>query len=379
MKQKLQSLLASAAAVINTDGGVRADGQPASARSVEYGHALLANSCRRWYQLGFDIESVHQLEALHIDALVKNWHLDGLSAKTMETQLSKLRIFCGWMGKPEIVRKGGLPTYLPDVDPKLLKVKPKAHAIKVWAEDAVRIMQAADSARTDEPRFHWILLMGVFFGLSRREIMAFDPHKADKGTYLEIPRPDGGVRWIPIFSNLLLGHVQRLVLNEIKSRCKPGGVLAWPNRSVKQSISRLYYLMRRMDVTLNQNGITPNNLSEAFKQNEALIIDLLPSAWRASLPASFFQPLGTRIGNLVIDEAGDTVGALYVWPAAAVTAQGEFVPLSQVQSVQARVTVVIEKIGIKNAAVDLARFLERYPQLCAKADVLLARVALTRR
>ena len=110
-----------------------------------------------------------------------------------------------------------------------------------------------------------------------------------------------------------------------------------------------------------------------------MIIDLLPLAWRASLPASFFQPFGTPIGNLVIDDAGDTVGTLYVWPGTVVTAQGEFVPFSQVQAARARVTVVLKKNGTKNAAVDLASFLERYPQLCAKADLLLARVALTRR
>ena len=379
MNQNLQSLLASAAAVINTEGSVRADEQPASSYPFEYGHALLAKSCRRLYKLGFDIDSVHQLEALHIHSLVKNWHLDGLSAKTMETQLSKLRIFCAWLGKPELVFEGGLTTYLPDVDPKILKVGPKARAIKVWAKDAVRIMQAADRVRTEEPRLYWTLLMGVFFGLSRREIMAFAPHEDDNGTSLEIPRPDGGVRWIPIYPSRLLGHIQRLALNEIKARCRPGDVLAWPHRTPKQSIDRVYRLLRRMGVALNQNGITPNNLSEAFKQNEALIIDLLPLAWRASLPASFFQPFGTPIGNLVIDDAGDTVGTLYVWPGTVVTAQGEFVPFSQVQAARARVTVVLKKNGTKNAAVDLASFLERYPQLCAKADLLLARVALTRR
>jgi len=52
--------------------------------------------------------------------------------------------------------------------------------------------------------------------------------QADKGTHLEILRRGGGVRCIPIFSESLLGQVQRLLLNEIEAGCKPG---SWPGRT----------------------------------------------------------------------------------------------------------------------------------------------------
>jgi hypothetical protein len=379
MNEKLQSFLASANAVIHTKGRVLCDGEPASHRTVEHAADVMASCCRRLHKLGFHLESVNRLEALHIDAVVKSWHLDALGAKTMESQLSKVRIFCDWLGKPELIRKGGLQAYLPEVDPSLLKVKPNANAIELWLEVAEKTMRAADGVRTDELRFYWILQVGIFFGLSRKETLVLFPHQADKGTHLEIPRPGGGVRCIPIFSQSVLGHVQRLLLNEIKAGCKRGDSLAWPGRTLEQSASRVYGLMRRLGMSAVKNGISLAHLIEAFKQYECSIIELLPLRWRESLPASFLNLRGTRVGNIQIDTAGDIVGGLYVWPATTATGHGTFVPLTEAQAMQARITFVVEKIGSQSIDVDLQNFLDLYPQFCDEVDTLLARVALTLR
>ena len=215
--------------------------------------------------------------------------------------------------------------------------------------------------------------------MSRSDTLAFFPHQADKGTHVEIPRRGGGVRCIPIFSESLLGQVQRLLLNEIKAGCKPGDALAWPDRTEEQSASRVYRLMRRLGVSALQNGISPKHLIEAFKQHEYAVIELLPLRWRASLPASLLNPRGTRVGNIVIDTVGDVVGGLYVWPATTATGHGTFVPLTEAEAMQARITLVLEKIGSQSIDVDLQDFLDLYPQFCDEVDALLARVALTLR
>jgi hypothetical protein len=379
MNQKLKSLLASAAAVIDAKGRVLCDGGPASDPTIEHATKVVANCCRRLHKRGFHLESVNQLESHHIDVIVKSWHLDQLGVKTMEEQLSRLRIFCGWLGKPELMRKGGLPAYLPEVDPSLLKVKPDANAIRLWLEVAEQMMLAADRVRTREPRLYWMMLAQIFFGLSRKETLVLFPHQADKKTCLEIPRPDGGVRYIPIFKELLLGQVQRLLLNEIKAGCKPGDALAWPDLTLEQSASRVYSLMRGLGVSARQNGISPDQLFEAFKKYQCSIIEFLPVRWRASLPASLLNPRGTRVGNIVIDKACDIVGGIYVWPATTATGHGTFVPLSAEQAMEARITLVLEKIGSQSITVHLQSFLDLYPQFCGEADALLARVALTRR
>jgi hypothetical protein len=46
---------------------------------------------------------------------------------------------------------------------------------------------------------------------------------------------------------------------------------------------------------------------------------------------------------------------------------------------EARITLVLEKIGSQSITVHLQSFLDLYPQFCGEADALLARVALTRR
>jgi hypothetical protein len=137
--------------------------------------------------------------------------------------------------------------------------------------------------------------------------------------------------------------------------------------------------MRGLGVSARQNGISPDQLFEAFKKYQCSIIEFLPVRWRASLPASLLNPRGTRVGNIVIDKACDIVGGIYVWPATTATGHGTFVPLSAEQAMEARITLVLEKIGSQSITVHLQSFLDLYPQFCGEADALLARVALTRR
>lgn len=108
----LTALVTSAERVIDKNGLIRLNGKVASIRTVEFSRQVVRESCRRLHTLGYYIIDINSLKEKHIDALVRDWHEKGLSNKTMQNQLSRLRIFAGWLGKPEIIKAGGLPAYL---------------------------------------------------------------------------------------------------------------------------------------------------------------------------------------------------------------------------------------------------------------------------
>jgi hypothetical protein len=80
-----------------------------------------------------------------------------------------VRIFCGWIGKPDMVARGnGAAQFLPDVDPATVKVKTIAEKTKSWTGnglDAGRIIRAA---MAEDFRHAAMLALGLTFGLRKK-------------------------------------------------------------------------------------------------------------------------------------------------------------------------------------------------------------------
>ncbi len=56
-------------------------------------------------QMGFKFNTVKALRGKHIEALVKHWEASGLSASTMQFNLSTFRTFAHWIEKPSMVQR----------------------------------------------------------------------------------------------------------------------------------------------------------------------------------------------------------------------------------------------------------------------------------
>jgi site-specific recombinase XerC len=275
----LKNLITSVAEVIDHHGRERTNGKVASERTFRQNHEVMTAFCRRLHKLGFAIEGASQLRRTHIESVVQDWWRDGISQKTMQNQLSRVRIFCGWIGKPDMVARGnGVAQFLPDVDPAAVKVKTIAEKTKSWTGnglDAGRIIRAA---MAEDFRHAAMLALGLTFGLRKKEMLLIKPWKADKTTYLEITDnvgKNGKYRQIPIEDGEF-GQSQRAALEMAKKACRKSEYLGWPEMSLKAAENRYYYLMKRLGLTKTELGVTGHGARAEYAELTLLLQGVVP-------------------------------------------------------------------------------------------------------
>lgn len=391
MSAKLNKLIESVDAVIDREGGVRVDGKVSSFRTQRMSEQVMHETCRRLHRLGFYMESINAIGPKHVAAIVKSWHTDGLSNKTIQNQFSRLKIFVNkWMGKAGLVRDG-VCSYLPNVDPSELRVRTYAEKSKSWSGNGVDIGEWLGKAEKVDERFHAMLLMGVAFGLRKKEMLMIKPWKADKGVALEI---DGSVakngrhRSIKIEGEY--GAFQRHVLEHVKKVVKRSESLGWPNRTLKQNENRYYKMMQSIGATKFDSGVTGHGLRAEFAENQALIMGLVPPALggdkkqmskrereeitlrvsnemghgRVSVVGAYYgtfrrvQPIqgviGERAGSFVISD--EDVGHVYCNPPLNMDAEGTYRKLTEEEKLSIQLMVRLEGPNIQNGGKELDMF-----------------------
>lgn len=398
---RMGQLLRSVESVIDAHGLTRVNGKVSSLRTIEFSRQVMKESCRRLDGLGFLLNEITSLKEKHIDALVQSWHAQGLSNKTMQNQLSRLRIFAGWIGKPEIIKRGGLPAYLPEVEAKTLTVKTYSDESKSWSGRGVNVVEMYLKAKLEDARLGGMILMGLAFGFRKKENLRIKPWKADAGNELRVDgsvAKNGRFRSIPIDTTTAYGQFQRWVLDEVKSLCKKNETLGWPGLTYKGSENRYYYFMRKLGITKADAGVSGHGLRAEFAENLALWRGLLPPSLGGSIDQmekaerkaitnevskqlghdfehtigayfSTFRPvvhasgIGSRIGPiLVVDYSIDMFATLYANPAPVKGAKGyRLLTASELQ--QTTITAIVEVPGQEDQKIDIARFIELHGEL----------------
>ena len=416
---KLDRLVASANEIIRANAGLRVNQATASHRTQEISEQIIGRCCRQLHALGFYIEDISGLQRKHIDALLNDWHSTGLSAKTIQNQFSRLKIFCGWMGKGGIVSPEGAIGHLPGVDPKSLRVRTVADRSKSWSANGLDIAEKIRQARNQDPRHGAMLLLGVAFGLRKKEMLRIKPWKADKGDRLEI---DGAVAKNGKHRVILIergdperdefGRAQRWALDLAKSLCKKNETLGWPGLSIKQAENRYYHYMKVLGITKFDAGVSGHGLRAEYAENMLILRGLMPPTlggnpsqaspaerdrimlevqnklghddrhasgayWGSFRRSSGSENLGTRIGPvLVVDGSSDTFAMLYCDPPPIKEADGTYKTRSGSQRRKTMVTAVVEKAGRDDDSVELEEFVNRFPHLEGKVRAQLAAVGV---
>lgn len=417
------SLIKSADAIVERHGAVRVNGKVASLRTIEISRQVMRETCHRLHGLGFYLNDIGGLKEKHVDALVRDWHCTGskagkrLSNKTMQNQLSRLRIFAGWLGKPEIVKPGGLAVYLPEVAASSLKVKTYSEKSKSWTGNGVDLVKIIGQARLEDERVWAMLLMGVAFGLRKKEMLRIQPWRADAGCELRIDgsvAKNGRARSIPLIGAAHpYGLFQRWCLEQSKRVTKRGKTLGWPELSFKQSENRFYHYMNKLGVTQIDKGISPHGLRAEFAENMALIRGLVPPSLGGDIDqmsraqrleitdavssmlghdkqhtigayfSTFYRLLahvggiGGKVGpTIALDREQDIFVTVHVNPAPVRAKDGSYRTQSLAERSATAVTCVLEKPPEEDRHFDVVSFVAEYPQFAERIRNSLVAVGL---
>lgn len=295
---------------------VRVNGAPASERTQEFTQKVIYASMRTLHRLGYKLERIENLSDKHIEALVRYWHDNNYAPKTIQNNFSRINVFCGWMGRSNLIRRGGAAAYLPDVPKEELRVKTCTDKSKSWTANGVNVEQMLETSKLEDERWYSMLLLELFFGLRVKEALGIKPWEADKGRYLNIDNNHGkgGRPRVILIEDTPLGEFQRLVLDYVKRQCGKKESLCWPSRSMKQGRDHYYYLMGKHGLTKAKLGVTGHGLRAESAENEALRKGLLPPSLggtRNQLPKEQMQEIALGVSNYLGHNDLHTVGAYY--------------------------------------------------------------------
>jgi integrase len=249
---------ASLAAVLKAHNGARRDGAVASFDTQDKRADVLYAGFGRLHKLKFRMEAVTSLRGKHIGALAKDWEARGLSASTLQNNLSIFRTFSEWIGKAGMVR--GIEHYLGSGTAARSSI---AREDKSWSGKGVDVAAKIEQVRQKDVRVGLQLELQLAFGLRAREAMQLRPHLADKGTYLSITHgtKGGRDRVEPIRTT-----EQRTLLERAKALCATlSSSTSDPQRKLSQWKNHYYQVVRSCGITRN-DGVTSHGLRHQYAQ-----------------------------------------------------------------------------------------------------------------
>lgn len=262
-KSRLQEL-------IDANADVRMNGKTASHRTREITASTLFNAFRTLHSIGYRIDEPRNFAEKHVAALALHWHAKGYSVSTIQTMMSVLRKFAGWIGKSNMIKP--LPVYLKDVPVAQLRRSADLKVSKSWTHNGIDIDRKIAEADALDERFGLMLRVVIAFGLRAREVVMLRPWKADLGDKLAIysnagPKT-GKARMLPIQTDF-----QRRVLDNVKSHVPQRRPMGWA-RTRRGATADLKYQMgewnrrlREIGITKKMAGVTGHGLRAEFSEN----------------------------------------------------------------------------------------------------------------
>lgn len=198
-----------------------------------------------------------------------------LSAAYIQQQLSFLRVFAGWIGKPGMVLPAA--AYLPASAQPLVVRHLQArydHSLNAAGLDPAQVV--AQVAALDP----WVgvqLQLMWAFGLRRKEAVMFCPHTAEVParalpanaeantqylSFLQIRRGTKGGRLRYTAVRTPLQHAALAAACALAGRT--GAHVGRPGLSLKAALERFSYVMRKAGLTRDQLGVTSHGLRHQF-------------------------------------------------------------------------------------------------------------------
>lgn len=201
----------------------------------------------------FELIDPFNLTQEHIVALVEVWLRDGLSARTIVTNLSSLRIFCRWIGKADLVRSP--EGYVADAERvRVVRAKPRDASdlrnIELFDEKWNQVMDY-------DERVGLQLLAIRAFGLKIDEAICFKPHLVGEGGVIRLMVGSKAGRSLVIPLDTEDRRQALVLLKAFASRNKARGGIADKLKSREAQKKRFHYVLNKCGVTLRDNTSAP--------------------------------------------------------------------------------------------------------------------------
>ena len=320
-------------AVLKEHCFTRENGRVASQSTMTTKGESLRTSFNDLHRLGYKLTDARNLTNKHVGALIKHWHESDRKLSTIQSRLSNLRIFAGWIGKGGMVTK--ISDYLPEVPKDQLIVRKAAVKSKSWTENGVDVIEKIRQADILDPTFGLMIRMQVAFGLRRKEVVELRPWKSDKGEVLAIYHAKGGR---PRDINIDTPE-QRALLDLVKSKTSKADYMSWKLTkrgklaSLKQNLGRYNKSMLAIGITRKNAEVTGHGLRAQYAENAAIVMNLIPPTLggknnqmpredrdvireqvsellghsRRSITASYYGSFGREATQVEADHAKETI------------------------------------------------------------------------
>jgi integrase len=270
--------------IINANGHKRIDGRVASNRTKQHNAIVIQKAFDTLHNVLRAPIQPHNLGDRHIAKLVQYWYEEGRAARTMRNDLSVLRKFAKWIGKPNLVRD--IEEYLPHADPERLRVKVTAKVSKSWSKAGVDVEKKLAEAFQLDERFGLIIALQLAFGLRRKEAICVRPWVSDQ-------RDLGKDTFILYTRDGTKGGRQRLfaiefpfqvwVLDYVKKYVGKRETMGWKRTAAKkvptleQNIEHYKYMMKKLGITKEDVSVTGHGLRAEYAENCALLEGFVPA------------------------------------------------------------------------------------------------------
>lgn len=192
------------------------DGSYATQRDRE---RVLGQIANQLHELGYRHMGAASLKSKHVERLVENWKMAGLSVGTIKNRMSELRWWAEKIGRKNVIAKNN----------EHYDIGQRQY---VTNASKARELTTSDLARITDPYTRMSLLLQATFGLRRGESIKIRPEWADRGDKLVLKdtwTKGGRAREIPIRN-----EEQRRVLDEAKRFAGRGSLIPAEQRYVEQ-------------------------------------------------------------------------------------------------------------------------------------------------
>lgn len=230
-----------------------------------------------------------------------------LSPAYIQQQLSILRVFCDWIGKPGMVRPP--ETYVEDR--ALVARSSVAERDHGWSANGVDLEEVYAMVAIRNEFVAVQLRVLAAFGLRRKEAVMFRPHVAEVPAWAVPPEHAGGrfLCFLPIKRGTKGGRLRYVAvrtteqvraLEEARRLVRrEDGYLGQPGHTLKQSLDLFSNTIRSCGITKNTVQTSAHGLRHEFAGDLFYDVTELPAPVRAS-EVAFADPDMIRAGYLEV-------------------------------------------------------------------------------